>query len=152
MGKIIENKQLFIRRTGLIMYDIFAVLIASLMGIMVRFDFVYQDIPVYYIDAAWTYIPFNMICTIIIFFLFRMYQSLWIYAGFTEMYSTFFACALSTFVQYFILQYLGSRLYGLYSLPRSLCPKKDVQSHEQKCYDHWRRRCRKFPHTGNEHK
>ncbi len=119
MGKIIENKQLFIRRTGLIMYDIFAVLIASLMGIMVRFDFVYQDIPVYYIDAAWTYIPFNMICTIIIFFLFRMYQSLWIYAGFTEMYSTFFACALSTFVQYFILQYLGSRLYGLYSLPRS---------------------------------
>lgn len=34
MGKIIENKQLFIRRTGLIMYDIFAVLIASLMGII----------------------------------------------------------------------------------------------------------------------
>lgn len=112
MNKYINN-QLMIRRVFLFMVDTVAILIASAMGLLLRFDFVYSLITPRYVDAAWDYLPYNLLITIIVFYAFKLYHSLWIYAGQAELENIFAACSISS-----ILQYIGMTILGL-TVPRS---------------------------------
>ena len=64
----IQNKQLFVRRLGLIAYDILAVTAATYLGLIARFDFSYAKISdKAFIETAWSYLPYSIAFTLLIF-------------------------------------------------------------------------------------
>lgn len=92
----IFNHQLFYRRTCLIIYDIVSVLVASFFALTMRYEFEYEMIPEYFLDTIIRFLPFNIILTIGIFYFFKLYNSLWAFAGETELQNVIVACFLSS--------------------------------------------------------
>ena len=68
----------------MILYDIAAMALAGLLALLTRFEFRFYSIEIKYLDSMWKFMPLNILLTLFIFYLFRMYQSLWAYAGITE--------------------------------------------------------------------
>ncbi len=89
------NYQLFYRRTCLIIYDIASVLIASFFAIALRYEFELEMIPDYFLDTIIRFLPFNIVITLVIFFFFKLYNSLWAFAGETELQNVIVSCFLS---------------------------------------------------------
>lgn len=85
MKKYIKDKQLLMRRMCLIFIDAGFVCLISILSLLIRFDFNYKNIDLKYLDTIWTYFPINIITVLIIFYIFRLYHSLWIFAGITEL-------------------------------------------------------------------
>ena len=80
--------------------DTLAVVVATFLALIARFDFSYSSIPgQVYIDTAKNYLPYSIIVTLILFWIFHLYQSLWEYAGAPEMLSVVGACGLSGVIQ-----------------------------------------------------
>lgn len=98
--------QLLLRRIFLLVYDCAAVCAADLFALMLRFDS-FQKIQVQFLDSMWEYLPIQILVTLAVFYIFRMYHSLWGFAGITEMQNTIVSCILSA-----ILQFLGMQLAG----------------------------------------
>ena len=94
MKKLIRDRQLFIRRVFLMCYDMLAVFAASMMALMIRFDLNFNNVPSEYLNEVWRTIPYMMMITLIIFWGFRLYSSLWSYAGALEMMYVISACIL----------------------------------------------------------
>ncbi len=107
------SKKIIVRRGILIIYDILAMMLASGLALFLRYDFHYEAIEARFIDNAWKYLPYNIVVTLIIFYIFRLYNSLWAYAGVTEMQNVIIACMLSGG-----FQLLGLQIMDIY-MPRS---------------------------------
>lgn len=99
------------------MLDAILVNMASFSALYFRFDFSLSEIPVYYTEAVLSYILINTVCTIIIFLLFRLYNSLWKYAGIDELINIIFACIISG-----ALQLIGMHFILHIHVPRSYFP------------------------------
>lgn len=127
LKKIVIDKKLWSRRTFLILYDIAAITAAGLLALLARFNFYYYDIELKYLDELWRYMPINIVLTLLIFYGFRMYHSLWAYAGMTEMQNIVSACILSSIAQMIGILITGGRmprsyypLYGIFLLLMTL--------------------------------
>ncbi len=99
------NYKLFYRRTALIIYDILSVILASYLSVLIRFDFRIGDVPYHFMDPITNSLPFNIVFTLIIFYLFRMYHSLWAFAGETELQNLVISCTLSGVANGILLQF-----------------------------------------------
>ena len=93
------NAKLFYRRTCLIVYDIISVILASYMALIMRYGFEMSEIPDHFVDPINRFLPLNIIITLIILYLFRMYNSLWAFAGETELQNLVMASVLSSILQ-----------------------------------------------------
>jgi len=99
-----QNKQLIVRRIGLMIWDAFAVFLATYLGLIARFDFRYGDIPDKdFINTAWGYLLYSIILTLILFWVFHLYQSLWEYAGAPEIVNMALGCVASAVSQMVIV-------------------------------------------------
>lgn len=98
-GKDILNMKLSVRRAFLILYDVLAVVISSFMPLIMRFEFRFHEIPRRYLSNMLWFLPLGILLTILVFYLFRLYHSLWAYAGVTEMQNMAAACAVSALIQ-----------------------------------------------------
>lgn len=107
------NMQLLHRRVVLVIIDIMVVCIASIMPLWMRFELQYTDIPEIYLSSAWNFMIINVIITLIVFYIFKLYHSLWAFAGTTEAQNIVAACCLCA-----VLNFLGMKLLG-YPIPRS---------------------------------
>lgn len=107
------DKKLIVRRSSLVIYDILAMIFSSGFALMLRYDFNYRMIDDKFVNAAWDYLPYNIVATLIIFYFFKLYHSLWAYAGMTEMQNVIIACVLSS-----AAQLLGIQVMNMY-MPRS---------------------------------
>ncbi len=123
MKKLIIDKKLWFRRTFLILYDIAAMALAGLLALLTRFEFRFYSIEIKYLDSMWKFMPLNILLTLFIFYLFRMYQSLWAYAGITEVQNILSACVMSALVHMLEILVLDGHmprtyypLYGVYLL------------------------------------
>lgn len=94
--KIMIDKQLLFRRILLVCYDMLAVLIASMAALLIRFDLNISNVPREYVDEVWRLSPIVIGFTLVIFAVFRLYSSLWNYAGTYEIMYIIFACILDT--------------------------------------------------------
>lgn len=121
MIKFIIDKKLFIRRLFLIVLDSLLINISAYTALLVRFDFSLGQIPTQYADAVLSYALINTITTIIIFALFRLYNSLWRYAGIDELVNIIFACIISG-----VLQLIGMHFIFHIHVPRSYYPLSTV--------------------------
>jgi len=83
----------------LLLVDICVIQFSSFMGLWMRFDMRLQSIPENYRMAAVKYaIPYTLI-TLVIFYVFRMYSSMWSVAGVREACHIVFACVLTSLCQ-----------------------------------------------------
>lgn len=110
------DRKLLVRRMFLVLLDILLINASAYLPLLLRFDFRLAAIPVEFSEAVLTYMPVNTIVTLIVFFIFRLYHSLWRYASVEEMTNIMYACTLSA-----ICQYIGIKLSGLH-MPRSYYP------------------------------
>ncbi len=97
-----QEKQLLTRRMMLGFYDIVAVIASTYFGLLARFDFSMGEIPPAYLNTALDALLPNVIITLIIFYFFRLYTSLWTYAGSTELMYMIGGCAMDAFVSVFV--------------------------------------------------
>lgn len=80
-----DNKiDLYMRRTILLIYDICAVIASGYLSLFVRYDLNFSVIPMEYEVVMRKSLPMAIVITIVVFALFRLYSSLWTYAGMTE--------------------------------------------------------------------
>ncbi len=121
MRVLIENNQLLIKKIFLIIYDAFAVIAASILALVLRFEGKYHEIPRKYVERSLQYIIIVIVITIIIFYVFRLYDSLWSYAGATELSSILFACILSAGVQMAVMILMEMQMPRSYYLFYGVC-------------------------------
>ena len=88
-----------IRMVILMAVDMIAVYFASFLGLFIRFDMNVNKIPAEYSQAASNYVPLYILITIIIFFLFHMYSTMWSVAGIREVVHIIAACGLASLIQ-----------------------------------------------------
>lgn len=74
------NSQLLQRRIVLVILDIMTVCIASIAPLWIRFELNYKDIPEVYLNSAWNFMVFNVVMTLAVFYVFKLYHSLWAFA------------------------------------------------------------------------
>lgn len=117
MKQIVRDKQLLIRRIFLMCYDMLAVFAASMLALMARFDFHISSVPLKYLNEVWGTLPYMMVVTLAIFWVLRLYSSLWSYAGALEMMYVVSACILDTLATTALL--LVQNVGNLYPVPRS---------------------------------
>ncbi len=97
---MIKSRQLVVRRIGLMMCDTLSVVVATFLALIARFDFSWSEIPdQVYIETAKDFLPYSIVITLVLFWLFHLYQSLWEYAGAPEMFGILGACVASAVVQ-----------------------------------------------------
>lgn len=111
------NVKLFYRRTCLIIYDIISIILASYLAILARYEFHVDTIPKYFMHPIEMFLPVNIVLTLIIFYIFRLYSSLWAFAGETELQNIVLSCLLSTFVEGIGVQFFKAADYQ--AVPRS---------------------------------
>lgn len=92
-----ENKR--IRMLILMAADILGIYIASFAGLFIRFDMTLSKIPPEYNEAAKNYLPYYIIVTLLVFFLSRMYSTMWSVAGAWEVIRIVGACSLASLIQ-----------------------------------------------------
>ena len=95
----IENNQLMLKKVILVVYDILAMIGASVLALFLRFEGRYEAIPRQYLDKINQYIFIVIVISIVIFYIMRLYGSLWSYAGTTELVNILVASILSAGVQ-----------------------------------------------------
>ena len=82
----------------LIVYDVAAIHAAYFAALWGRFDFVFSQIPGQYLQAYRSTITIYALCSVVVFALFRLYRSVWRYAGSAELIHTFFASFCTSLV------------------------------------------------------
>lgn len=110
MKVLIENNQLLLKKIILVVYDIFAIVAASVLALLIRFEGNYSAIPPEYLARSLQYITVVIVITLIIFYYFRLYSSLWTYAGATELINIAIASALSSGVQMAVMVLFDMRM------------------------------------------
>ena len=117
MKQLFIDRKLWARRVFLVCYDICAVFIAALLALIARFDFSFDEVPEHFLENMWKSMPAAVVTTLLIFGIFRLYSSLWSYAGGMEMMYLVSACIIETIVNMMLL--LLSHPETGYPVPRS---------------------------------
>lgn len=118
--KVVYDTQLWVRVAMLLVFDMLAVYLSSFFALAIRFELSFFKIETIYTEAIYKYIIFNAVCTIIIFYIFRLYTSLWKYASVQELCNIVFAVVISDVVQFAGMHVMNIRMprsyYILYLL------------------------------------
>ncbi len=88
-----------VRMLVLMAADIGIICLASFLGLFIRFDMNISKIPEEYAQAVIVYLPFYILATITVFFLLRMYTTMWSAAGIREAGHIVGACGLASLIQ-----------------------------------------------------
>lgn len=111
------DKQLLVRRAFLILLDILLINLSSWVAIVIRFDFRISQVDPKYIEYLLNYNVIHVITTLFVFFIFKLYHSLWKYASIEEMTNIIYACVVAEGIYY-----IGMRRIAGYRMPRSYWP------------------------------
>ncbi len=123
MGKEIKrekklfNVKLLYRRTCLIIYDIISVIGASYLALLMRYSFQISEIPEHFMDPINRFLPLNILITLAVLYVFRMYHSLWAFAGETELQNLVIASSISSLCYSIGIQFFRTK--GEQAVPSS---------------------------------
>ena len=116
MKKIIRDNQLLLKKLLLIIYDIIAVSVSGYLTLLMRFELEPSQIPEQFLNPYRRYNWIMIIVTILVFYVFRLYSSLWTYAGAVELINVVLAgCVVGGFqiVFYALIDVRMPRSYWL---------------------------------------
>lgn len=105
-----DRAQLRRRKFFLVLYDILAVLISGYLALCVRFDFSFSEIPTNYEYVMLRVMPYSIVITILIFIIFRLYSSLWTYAGMVEIVNIASAGIVAGFAEILLIMILNKNV------------------------------------------
>ena len=88
-----------VRMLVLMAMDMGAVCLASFLGLFIRFDMNLERIPLEYSEAVMSYLPLYIVSALVIFFLFKMYATMWSVAGIREAGHIVGVCGLVSLLQ-----------------------------------------------------
>ncbi len=91
---------------ALVLYDIFAVNVAYLGALWLRFDCRVSMIDQNYIDAYFKFAPFYTVAAILIFWQVRLYKSIWRFASYNELIRVAMSSVLT-----FVVQVAGTLIF-----------------------------------------
>ena len=111
------NVKLLYRRTCLIIYDIISVIGASYLALLMRYNFDMSAIPDYFIDPINRFLPVNIVLTLLVLYLFKMYHSLWAFAGETELQNLVSSSVVSAILYSVCIQFF--KVEGQQAVPGS---------------------------------
>ena len=97
------------RRTVLIIYDVVSIIAASFLAILIRYEFKLDNIPEHFLDPVTAFLPINILLTFAVFYVFKLYDSLWAYAGERELQNLVMACLFSALINAIGLQFFKSQ-------------------------------------------
>lgn len=89
-NKEVKNKEekaerIWVQRALLLAFiDALTVLFSYMMALMLRFDFMFSSIPREYLNGYLWSMPFWVTSTIVVFYICRLYHSIWRFAGMAE--------------------------------------------------------------------
>ncbi len=89
-------KKSLLTKIILVLYDIGAVILASYLSLLVRFDLQLSKVPDEYMSVTNKSLPVAVVITILVFALLRLYTSLWTYAGATEFFNIVLSCIVAS--------------------------------------------------------
>jgi len=112
-----SEKTMWMRRISLMLMDICVVIIASIGALVVRFEFSVSAVPEYYMEVIWKTLPLMMLVAIAVFSFFRLYSTLWYYAGATELVYLTSACIVDALMNALMILLIYRK--EDYPLPRS---------------------------------
>lgn len=92
------NVKKLYRRTALVIYDIISIVACSYLAILIRYEFQMDQIPEHFLRPIEHFLPLNVILTLGLFYIFRLYNSLWAYAGEAELQSIVISSCISGLV------------------------------------------------------
>lgn len=95
LGNHIINWKLVVRRICLIVLDIICIIAASILALATRFEFRFGKLPIEFTSVLKQYGIFFILITLFVFWVFRIYHSLWEYAGMEEAINIVMACVVS---------------------------------------------------------
>lgn len=96
--------------------DIASVLVASIVALWIRFDFSFSTMDPLFFANAIKMIPFDILSTLIIFYLFKLYQSVWRYASANELIKIVYATVTCEVVQFAVFRIFNIRVPRSYFL------------------------------------
>lgn len=81
-----HDRYVWIERAALLMFvDCLSILSAYLLALLLRFDFIFSKIPREYINGYLWSMPYWIIITVVVFYIFRLYHSIWRLASVAEL-------------------------------------------------------------------
>ena len=108
-----KNKRLIFRIILLVLMDMLIITAAGPLAIYVRYNLFFEPQAIEFIENIFQYLPVNLILTVIVFAVFRLYQGIWKYASASDLVNIILACLVSA-----VTQTVGMTLMGL-RFPRS---------------------------------
>lgn len=94
----------------LVVTDMFAVMASSALSLYVRYEFSFRDIDPLFWEAIQDAYILNVFVTLAIFYIFRLYNSVWRYASDTEMVNVVIAVTICALMQPMIFWLLNTRV------------------------------------------
>lgn len=112
-GDIVYLRKKWIRTTAIFAMDVIAISIANFLALLIRYDMYFTDIPRKFIDAVGAIWVINLAVSILMFWIWRLYKSVWRYASATELVNI---CGSICFI--FVFQLIYFKIFEV-DLPRS---------------------------------
>lgn len=113
MTDLWNSKAYKLRVILLMLLDVVVIQLSSFMALYIRYDFKFNDIDTTFLNHVVKFAPINTLLVIGIFFIFKLYSSIWEYASVNEMIKivlAVFSC--------FIMEILEMLVFGM-RVPRS---------------------------------
>ena len=94
----------------LMLYDLAVVNISYFLALWIRFDGLFSQIPAEYLWAFLKFAPIYSVVSLVVFWRFRLYNSIWRFASYSELLRVVFATATTTLVQILGITFLFARM------------------------------------------
>ena len=124
LKRSLKHTTLWQRRILLMLTDCVLVTLAGLFALVTRFEFIWTKIDPEFLRVFFLHLPVHLIITLILFWAFHVYHSLWIYASMQEMMNIVIACGISTVIEFvcvILMQGYLPRSYYPLSFTFSIC-------------------------------
>ena len=100
----------------LFIYDILAVTAAYFFALWLRFDCHFSEIPKIYLFAWQRFVPIYALICVVVFYLLKLYKSLWRFASYTELLHIVIASGVTAIVHTVVITLLFERMPVSYYL------------------------------------
>lgn len=112
-----EQRQYRMRLTIVLFADIISIVLSYSLALLIRFDFLFNEVPTYYFRHLLMILPFIVVTYLLVYNLFHLYQSIWRYASVNEAYHIVYAYIVLAIVG--VVEHLIYFALGV-SLPRGV--------------------------------
>ena len=108
--KSFSYKKFRIRRSHVLalclaFFDAFSATIAYFLALVFRHDFIYGNIPEVQKAAFIRFFGIYCAIVVVVYLLFKLYNSIWKYASYTELFRIIFACFVTNIAHWLLLEF-----------------------------------------------